>query len=65
MKNYEKSLKALKDKLNKDKNLSKEEWDIYAKNNYLYSSNTIYAHEDVLNWEQLKNGTNLQNEKDI
>lgn len=54
MNKHEKSVKILKDKLKKDKNLSKEEWDKYAKNNYLYSSNTIYAHEDVLNWEQLK-----------
>lgn len=54
MNNYEKSIKALKIKLKKEINLSKEEWDQYAKNNSLYSANTIYAHEDVLSWEQLK-----------
>ncbi len=54
MNNHEKSIKALKIKLKKEADLTKEQWDIYAKNNYLYSANTIYAHEDVLNWEQLK-----------
>ena len=54
MNKHEKSIKALKDKLKKESNLSKEEWDIYAKANNFFSSNTIYAHEDVLNWEQLK-----------
>lgn len=54
MNKYEESLKALKDKLKKENNLSKEEWDIYAKKNNFFSSNTIYAHEDVLNWNQLK-----------
>lgn len=54
MNNYEKSIKALKIKLKKEKELSKEEWDCYAKQNHLFSSNTLYAHEDVLNWEQLK-----------
>ena len=54
MNKHEESLKVLKDKLKKENNLSKEEWDIYAKENHLFSSNTIYAHEDVLNWSQLK-----------
>ena len=54
MNRYEESVKALKDRLKKYTDLSKEDWDIYAKNNHLLSSNTIYAHEDVLNWEQLK-----------
>lgn len=54
MNNYEKSVKELKIKLKKEENLSKEEWDKFAKYHNLFSSNTIYAHEDVLNWEQLK-----------
>ena len=54
MNRHEESVKALKDKLKKDIDFSKEEWDIYAKKNHFLSSNTIYAHEDVLNWEQLK-----------
>ena len=54
MNRHEESVKALKDRLKKYTDLSKEEWDIYAKKNHLLSSNTIYAHEDVLNWEQLK-----------
>lgn len=54
MMKYETSIKALKVKLKKEPNLTKEEWDSYAKEQKLFSANTIYAHEDVLNWEQLK-----------
>lgn len=54
MNNHEKSVKILKSKLQKESKLTKEEWDDYAKKNKLFSSNTIYAHENVLNWEQLK-----------
>lgn len=54
MNKHQASVKVLKNKLKKEPNLSKEEWDEYAKNNQLFSANTIYAHEDVLNWEQLK-----------
>ena len=54
MNKYEESIKILKGKIKKEINLKKEQWDIYAKVNHLYSSNTIYAHENVLNWEQLK-----------
>lgn len=54
MNKHEQSVKVLKNKLKKETNLLKEEWDEYAKKNHLFSANTIYAHEDVLNWEQLK-----------
>lgn len=54
MNKHEESVKVLKNKLKKETSLSKEEWDKYAKENHLFSANTIYAHEDVLNWEQLK-----------
>ncbi len=54
MNRYEKSIKILKNKIKKEKSFTKEQWDIYAKAHALYSINTIYAHENVLNWEQLQ-----------
>jgi len=54
MNKREKSIKELKNKIKQNKNITKEEWDIYAKEKAYFSSNTLYAHENVLNWEQLK-----------
>ncbi len=52
---YQKTIKELKNQLNKNPRLKREEWDIYAKQYKLLSSIVIYAHEDVEHWEDLKN----------
>lgn len=50
---YAKSLRYLKRKI-RNEDLTKEEWDIYAHENYLFSSLTIMDKKKVGNFEELK-----------
>ncbi len=50
---YAKSLRYLKRKI-RNEDLTKEEWDIYAHENYLFSSLTIMDKKKVGNFEDLK-----------
>lgn len=51
---YKKSLKEFKRKLRENKNITREEWDMYAHENCLFSSFTLEAHNNVDNFEDLK-----------
>ena len=50
---YAKSLRYLKRKI-RNENLTKEEWDIYAHENYLFSSLTLIDKKKVGSFEELK-----------
>ena len=54
MNRQETSVKELKKMLNKNNNLNSEEWNEYALKKEFLSAITIIAHENVLNWEELK-----------
>lgn len=51
---YVKSKKILKGKIKENKNITKEQWDNYAKENCLFSANTIMFHVNLNNFEKLK-----------
>ena len=50
---YAKSLRYLKRKI-RNENLTKEKWDIYAHENYLFSSLTLIDKKKVGSFEELK-----------
>lgn len=54
MKIYKRSFKEFKKIIKKDPNITKDEWDIYATENMLYSSITLEAHTDTYSFEELK-----------
>lgn len=51
---YKKSKKAFKKYIKKNPNCTKEEWDKYAHDNFLFSAFTLECHENVKNFEELK-----------
>jgi len=51
---YEFTLNELKRQLRKDENLTREQWDIFAQQQSLFSSITIQAHMSVDSWEEVK-----------
>lgn len=56
MKNYYKeSLKKFKNYIKENPNITREEWDKYAKDNCLFSATTLEAHENVKSFEELRN----------
>lgn len=63
MNRYQISIKILKKKIEENKQLTEKEWDEYAKENALFSSFTLQAHQDVISWEQLKLSLNNANKK--
>ncbi len=68
MNRYQISIKALKKKIQENKQLTESEWDEYARENTLFSSFTLQAHQDVISWKQLKlslDNTNKKIEKQI
>lgn len=51
---YLRSLKEFKRKLKENNEITKEEWDKYAHDNYYFSSTTLEAHYDVYDFNVLK-----------
>lgn len=51
---YEKSKRIFISKLKENRNITKEEWDIYAKKNCLFSANTLMFHINANSFENLK-----------
>lgn len=51
---YLRSLKEFKRKLKENREITKEEWDKYAHENYFFSSITLQAHNDVYSFNDLK-----------
>lgn len=51
---YERSKNILKEKIKENKNITKEEWDKYAFDNCLFSSNVLEFHNKVNTFEKLK-----------
>ncbi len=51
---YERSKNILKEKIKENKNITKEEWDKYAFDNCLFSSNTLMFHVNAKSFEKLK-----------
>ncbi len=51
---YKKSKKIFKEKVRKNKEITKIEWDKYAYDNCLFSANTLMFHMDVKSFENLK-----------
>lgn len=51
---YERSKNILKEKIKENKNITKEEWDKYAYDNCLFSSNVLEFHNNVNTFEKLK-----------
>ena len=54
MKIYKRSFKEFKRIIRKNPNITKDDWDIYAAENMLYSSITLEAHTDTYSFEELK-----------
>ncbi len=55
MKNYyEKSKKIFINKIKENRNIRKEEWDKYAQENCLFSTNTLMFHVNAKSFEDLK-----------
>lgn len=54
MNKLDESLKEFRKQLREKEKLTKSEWDDYAKENELFSSTTIMAHENVDTWNELK-----------
>ena len=55
MEKLNQSIRNLKIKLLENKNLTNEEWNIYANEHLLYSAVTLETHLGVKNWLELKN----------
>lgn len=51
---YLRSLKEFKKKLKENNEITKEEWDKYAHDNYFFSSTTLEAHHNVYSFNVLK-----------
>ena len=51
---YKKSEKAFKNYIKRNPNATKEEWDKYAYDNCLFSSNVLEFHNNVNTFEKLK-----------
>lgn len=51
---YEKSKSAFINKIKENNKLTKEEWDKYAYENCLFSSNVLQFHNNVNTFEKLK-----------
>ncbi len=51
---YLRSVKEFKRKLKENREMTKEEWDKYAQDNYFFSSTTLEAHHDVYSFNVLK-----------
>lgn len=51
---YEKSKIIFINKIKENNELTKKEWDNYAKRTCLFSSNTLAFHNDVNSFEELK-----------
>lgn len=51
---YKKSKKAFKGFVKNNINCTKEEWDKYAQENYLFSAFTLAAHKNASSFEELK-----------
>lgn len=51
---YEKSREIFKNKIQENKEITKEEWDKYAYDNCLFSSNVLESHSNVDTFEKLK-----------
>lgn len=51
---YLRSLKEFKKKLKENREITKEEWDKYAHENYFFSAITLQAHYDVYCFDDLK-----------
>ena len=55
MKNYyEKSKKIFINKIKENRNIRKEEWDKYAQEKCLFSTNTLMVHVNAKSFEDLK-----------
>lgn len=51
---YEKSREIFKNKIQENKEITKKEWDKYAYDNCLFSSNVLEFHSNVDTFEKLK-----------
>ena len=51
---YEKSREIFKNKIQENKEITKEEWDKYAYDNCLFSSNVLEYNSNVDTFEKLK-----------
>ncbi len=51
---YKRSKKILKEKIKENKEINKEEWDKYAKENCLFSAFTLATHKNAKDFEELK-----------
>lgn len=60
---YQRSLEELKNKLDKNPDLTEKDWNFYANKNNFFSSFTMQAHKDVYNWEQLKKSLKQRDKK--
>lgn len=54
MSRYKISLEKFKNTLKQNPDITREEWDIYAHENCLFSAFTLEAHANVYNFEDLK-----------
>ena len=63
MNKYQIIEKILKEKLKENNELTEEQWDAFARQKCLLSSFTLQAHEDVMNWEELKHSIKHPNKK--
>lgn len=51
---YEKSREIFRNKIQENKEITKEEWDKYAYDNCLFSANVLEFHSNVDTFEKLK-----------
>lgn len=51
---YERSKNILKEQIKENRNITKEEWDKYAYDNCLFSSNVLEFHNNVNTFEKLR-----------
>ncbi len=51
---YKKSEKAFKEYIKNNPQCTKEEWDKFAQENYLFSAFTLAAHKNASSFEELK-----------